>query len=49
MRSFTVDPSALPPPEPDEHTVPASYQDGGSNAPTWTSWGGTLAFSATYN
>jgi hypothetical protein len=24
-------------------------QDSGSNAPTWTSWGGTLAFSATYN
>jgi hypothetical protein len=24
-------------------------QDSGSNAPTWTGWGGTVAFSATYN
>jgi hypothetical protein len=24
-------------------------QDSGSNAPTWTGWGATLAFSATYN
>jgi hypothetical protein len=31
------------------HLTFTANQDSGSNAPTWTGWGGTVAFSATYN
>jgi hypothetical protein len=31
------------------HLTFSANQDSGSNPPTWTGWGGTVAFSATYN